>query len=135
MRYKFASPSRRTNQTSWRRKPCRCGVSRSAKGVRHRFDKVPHQRLIAKLQAHGITGKALAWIKAWLLSKRQRVTTQGALYMSQVPWYRDQSLGPFASSYTTKGTYCRPSSLKWKWNIQIINHEFPYWCFHLLYCI
>ena len=43
------------------------------------FDKVPHQRLIAKLQAHGITGKALAWIKAWLASRRQRVTTQGAL--------------------------------------------------------
>ena len=43
------------------------------------FDKVPHQRLIAILQAHVIIGKALAWIKAWLTSRRQRVTTQGAL--------------------------------------------------------
>ena len=43
------------------------------------FDKVPHQRLLAKLQAHGISGKAIAWINAWLADRKQRVTTQGAL--------------------------------------------------------
>jgi len=30
------------------------------------FDKVPHQRLLLKLQSHGITGKLFNWISDWL---------------------------------------------------------------------
>lgn len=37
------------------------------------FDKVPHQRLFRKLEAHGISGPVLNWIKNWLSSRRQRV--------------------------------------------------------------
>ena len=37
------------------------------------FDSVPHKRLLVKLQAHGITGKLLNWIKAFLSGRRQRV--------------------------------------------------------------
>ena len=37
------------------------------------FDKVPYQRLFKKLQAHGISGKVLLWVKQWLSSRRQRV--------------------------------------------------------------
>ena len=37
------------------------------------FDKVPHQRLVAKLRAHGIQGNLLRWIHAWLTNRRQRV--------------------------------------------------------------
>ena len=37
------------------------------------FDKVPHGRLIKKLEAHGIKGKVSQWIEAWLKERRQRV--------------------------------------------------------------
>ena len=43
------------------------------------FDKVPHQRLLCKLKAHGIHGKILDWITAWLSNRRQRVCLQGEL--------------------------------------------------------
>ena len=37
------------------------------------FDTVPHKRLMIKLEAYGITGKLLKWIKAFLSGRRQRV--------------------------------------------------------------
>jgi len=43
------------------------------------FDKVPHRRLLAKLEAHGISGKVLQWIKEWLNGRRQRVSLNGEL--------------------------------------------------------
>ena len=42
------------------------------------FDTVPHKRLIKKIKAHGIDGKVLKWITAWLRNRKQKVTTQGA---------------------------------------------------------
>ena len=41
------------------------------------FDKVPHQRLIKKLEKHGIAGKVLRWIEAWLTNRKQRVVLKG----------------------------------------------------------
>ena len=41
------------------------------------FDKVPHGRLIKKLEAHGMGGKCLSWISAWLSNRRQRVHLTG----------------------------------------------------------
>jgi hypothetical protein len=41
------------------------------------FDKVPHDRLIAKLKGHGIDGKVGIWIKEWLNGRKQRVCLQG----------------------------------------------------------
>ena len=35
------------------------------------FDKVPHARLIKKVNAHGINGKILTWIEAWLSGRLQ----------------------------------------------------------------
>ena len=37
------------------------------------FDKVPHQRLLLKLKAHGIGNGIIHWIEQWLTDKRQRV--------------------------------------------------------------
>ena len=37
------------------------------------FDKVPHVRLLHKLQAHRISGKILQWIGKWLNGRQQRV--------------------------------------------------------------
>ena len=41
------------------------------------FDKVPHGRLIKKLEAHGVRGNILEWIKSWLAQRRQRVSIEG----------------------------------------------------------
>ena len=41
------------------------------------FDKVPHQRLLKILQAHGIYGNTLIWIKDWLHGRRQKVVQEG----------------------------------------------------------
>jgi len=50
------------------------------------FDKVPHQRLLCKLDSHGIHGKLFAWIKAWLEERKQRVCINGScLGWRQVP--------------------------------------------------
>ena len=41
------------------------------------FDKVPICRLLEKVKAHGIRGKLLDWITAWLTERRQRVVLNG----------------------------------------------------------
>ena len=41
------------------------------------FDTVPHHRLLCKLEAYGIQGKVLAWIRSFLLGRRQRVVVSG----------------------------------------------------------
>jgi hypothetical protein len=41
------------------------------------FDKVPHQRLLLKLENYGIRGKVHNWISAWLSDRSQRVCLQG----------------------------------------------------------
>jgi len=41
------------------------------------FDKVPHMRLAAKLEACGIGGNVLRWIKNWLFNRRQKVGVRG----------------------------------------------------------
>ena len=37
------------------------------------FDKVPHRRLLAKLEAVGIRGYLLTWLTSWLTGRKQRV--------------------------------------------------------------
>ena len=37
------------------------------------FDKMPHQRLLLKLKAHGIENGMINWIEKWLIDRRQRV--------------------------------------------------------------
>ena len=41
------------------------------------FDKVPHQRLAAKVKAHGIGGSIVAWIEEWLANRKQTVVVNG----------------------------------------------------------
>ncbi|KAF2352770.1 Reverse transcriptase domain, partial [Trinorchestia longiramus] len=41
------------------------------------FDKVPHERLIAKVEAHGIRGNYSRWIRNWLTGRTQRVVIHG----------------------------------------------------------
>ena len=42
------------------------------------FDKVPHKRLLAKIERYGIKGNVLGWIKEFLSERRQRVVVNGA---------------------------------------------------------
>ena len=41
------------------------------------FDKVPHRRLLGKLQSLGVSGKVLLWIEDWLTDRVQRVVLNG----------------------------------------------------------
>ena len=41
------------------------------------FDKVPHKRLLEKLNKHGIRGKLLSVIGNWLSNRKQRVCIKG----------------------------------------------------------
>ena len=41
------------------------------------FDKVPHQRLLLKLKAHGIGNGMITWIEKWFIDRRQRVVVDG----------------------------------------------------------
>jgi len=43
------------------------------------FDTVPHQRLLKKLEAHGIKGTILRWTADFLKDRRQRVNVNGSL--------------------------------------------------------
>ena len=43
------------------------------------FDKVPHKRLILKLESHGISGKVLQWVSEWLRRRMQRVRINGVM--------------------------------------------------------
>ena len=42
------------------------------------FDRIPHQRLLAKLHHYGVRGHALTWIKSFLTDRKQRVVVDGA---------------------------------------------------------
>ncbi len=43
------------------------------------FDKVPTAPLLAKLQALGVTGVMLDWIRSWLMDRKQRVVLNGKM--------------------------------------------------------
>ena len=46
-------------------------------GFQKAFDKVPYQRLLLKLKAHGIGDSITDWIEQWLTGRRQRVVVDG----------------------------------------------------------
>ncbi|KAF2349915.1 Reverse transcriptase domain [Trinorchestia longiramus] len=61
------------------------------------FDKVPHERLVAKVEAHGIRGNYFRWIRNWLTGRTQRVvshdeTSDSMRVTSEVP--HGSALGP-----------------------------------------
>ena len=41
------------------------------------FDTVPHNRLLSKLNSHGISGNFQLWLKDWLFERKQRVVING----------------------------------------------------------
>ena len=41
------------------------------------FDKVPVERLLKKVWAHGVRGKVFQWISTWLKNRLQRVVLNG----------------------------------------------------------
>ena len=41
------------------------------------FDRVPHRRLLLKLECIGVRGNLLRWIQAFLVSRRQRIVVNG----------------------------------------------------------
>ena len=43
------------------------------------FDKLPHQRLFAKVRACGVAGQGANWIANWLSGRKQRVAVSGRM--------------------------------------------------------
>ena len=41
--------------------------------IQKAFNKVPHERLMETVNAHGIQGGAARWIRNWLAGRRRRV--------------------------------------------------------------
>ena len=61
------------------------------------FNKVPYQRLLLKLKAHGIGNDVINWIEKWLTHRRQRVIVDGEIsnWKSVLSWVPHVSvLGP-----------------------------------------
>ena len=48
---------------------------------RKAFDSVPHARLLLKLEAHGIQGKALSWVRAFLTGRTQQMLVEETVSM------------------------------------------------------
>ena len=42
------------------------------------FDKVPHRRLLSKIESYGITGKVLNWLESFLSNRSQQVIVNGS---------------------------------------------------------
>ena len=42
------------------------------------FNKVPHQRLLCKLNYYGVRGQTLSWIESFLRDRKQHVLVEGA---------------------------------------------------------
>ncbi|XP_062578982.1 uncharacterized protein LOC134240892 [Saccostrea cucullata] len=66
------------------------------------FDKVPHERLLAKLDHYGVRGNLLNWIRSFLSGRTQKVLVEGhfsptALVTSGVP--QGTVLGPLLLAY------------------------------------
>ena len=45
--------------------------------VQKTFDKVPHQRLLLKLQSHGMGNSIINWREQWSTDRRQNVVVDG----------------------------------------------------------
>ena len=43
------------------------------------FDKVPHKRLLYKIESHGLSSTVAAWIGKWLCDRKQQVVLNGKL--------------------------------------------------------
>jgi hypothetical protein len=42
------------------------------------FDKVPHKRLIQKMERYGINNKTINWVSNFLTDRKQKVSVNGA---------------------------------------------------------
>ena len=58
------------------------------------FDKVPHQRLLLKLQQYGSSGHLLSWIESFLTGRSQKVLVEGKSSSSSVPVVSGTVFGP-----------------------------------------
>ena len=77
------------------------------------FDRVPHERLLRKMDHYGIRGSTLEWIRAFLTDRVQQVTVEGATsdsiqVLSGAP--QGTVLGPLLFSFLS--TTCVESGIR-----------------------
>ncbi|KAF2346975.1 Reverse transcriptase domain [Trinorchestia longiramus] len=60
------------------------------------FDKVPHERLMAKVETHGIQGNYSRWVRNWLTGRTERVMIhdQASIRRSNIRSPQESVLGP-----------------------------------------
>jgi len=80
------------------------------------FDKVPHQRLLLKLKAHGINGAVCEWIEAWLKNRWQSVCLVQAGEKFAVVCFKAPCSAPFCSWFL-------PMTLKMVHRVVCLNLE------------
>ncbi|KAI0215431.1 Dipeptidyl peptidase 9 [Lamellibrachia satsuma] len=68
------------------------------------FDKVPHQRLLLKLKAHGIGDSITDWIEQWLTDRRQRVV-MASVVQTDDHLYEDEMASALPMSHKTNKSW------------------------------
>ena len=84
------------------------------------FDKVPHKKLLRKLDNYGIRGNIWNWISAFLNNRQQREVLDGEV-SSQMPVVSGRSLGR-CSSLCSLMTYQHQSHLKHAYLQMIVSY-------------
>ena len=63
------------------------------------FDRMPHQKLLTRIKAHGIDGRVYNWNKALLIGREERVQVNGYKSNWGTVNSKSPSKGPYLAHY------------------------------------
>jgi hypothetical protein len=85
------------------------------------FDKVPHQRLLYKLQRYGISPEIASWIQSFLLNRKQRVRVMNS-YSEWAPVTICNNVAPVTNLCLGRAT-TRSHSSQWSKTKVAVEHK------------